>query len=41
MWKVSGRLQELNHRDPFLEDVWAIYILEENSLHATTKLQYV
>ena len=35
MWKVSGRLRELNHRGPFLEDVWTIYILEENSLHET------
>ena len=41
MWKVSGRLQELNHRGPFLEDIWTIYILEENSLHETTKLQHV
>ena len=39
MWRVSGRLRELNHRGPFLEEVWTIYLLEENSLHATTKLQ--
>ena len=45
-WSLTGagRLQESNHREPLLateKRSWRIYFIEDNLLHAMSKLRHV
>ena len=41
MQRLSGRLQESNHRGLFPEEVWAQYFMKHDLLYAISKLRHV